>query len=360
MLFLNEIYHTKIQYAHLNPNLNILEIIAASEKNMLRVQQEFQLNNAYAVIKENIRENTNEVNTIIKDAFSRFKIEINDTLTFKSLYQLMEITATSAKLQSDYYTISPFMMKIYKLLLAKGSVADKHRYYHIKILNLMAITSFRNKDFAESVKFVSIMEGEMERNSGIFKKAFISELAIIKALNYNYTGEPKKALALLSLVKDNSINSRLIWVMCSFQQGDFNEAYKVFNTFTHSDAWYEKKMGWVWMLKKNILELLILIELDYYDLVLSRIQRFKRIFFIRLKQLGEHRVIAFIQLVNTYHENPKEVTSIEFFDQVENSFEWVGAAQEDVFVMSFYAWLKAKMEGENIYDITLKLVGRNR
>jgi len=96
--------------------------------------------------------------------------------------------------------------------------------------------------------------------------------------------------------------------------------------------------------KKNILELLLLIELDKQDLVFLRLERFKRRFSKKLKQLREKRVLTFIELVTLYYNNPKEVVSLAFAKEVEKSFVWLEKEHEDIFVMSFYAWLKAKME----------------
>jgi len=71
-------------------------------------------------------------------------------------------------------------------------------------------------------------------------------------------------------------------------------------------------------------------------------------------------VLNFIQLANYYYEYPENVTSAEFKERVEKSFEWVGAEREDVFVMSFYGWLKSKMEQRNLYTTTLDLVNQTK
>jgi len=145
---LNEIYHTKIQYAHLNVKWNLEEIIEASETNMKLFQQDFHLNRAYAVIKSRLRNTEGDsVADIIQSTFSEFHIEVNDALTYKSLFQLMELTASAAKLQSDYHSISPFMFELYNIVNAKSRLKDKHRYYHLSILNLLAVTQcvFFNK-----------------------------------------------------------------------------------------------------------------------------------------------------------------------------------------------------------------------
>lgn len=71
----------------------------------------------------------------------------------------------------------------------------------------------------------------------------------------------------------------------------------------HSDVWYEKKMGWIWVLKKSIIEILLLIELDKLELVLSRLHRFQKKFNKTFKTLQETRVLNFMRLVALYYEN---------------------------------------------------------
>lgn len=356
---LNEIYHTKIQYAHLNPKWTVRTVIAASERNMRLYQQDFRLNRAYAVIKSRLRSTgTTTVQEVIQRTFSEFRIELNEALTYKSLFQLMELMATAAKLQRDFYSISPFVLELYSLVKKKGDIKNKHRYYHLNILNLLAITEFRNKRFADSIRFTEEMEMEMKAASKVYYKRFAEKLVTLKALNYNYTGHPTEAIAILNGFMGNSLDIDLLRVMCLFQQERFSEAYQIIKGFHHSDTWYEKKMGWIWVVKKNLIEILLLTDLDKFDLVLLRLDQFKRKFSKLLRDKGEERVLIFVDLISSYYTHPKQVTTAEFKDRVEHSFEWLESEQEDIFVMSFYAWLKSKMEAENLYGITLKLVGQ--
>ena len=355
--FLNEIYQTKIQYAHLSKKLVLGDVIINAEKNLKRFRQEFQLNQAYAVIKGELRNEDTASKMVILKAFSKFDIEIDDTLTYKSLYQLMEITAVTGKLQHDFKSVSPFMMEIYQVLNNKSDLSSKHRYYHIMMLNLMAITAFRNKQFKESTEFTAAMEAQMLEEKKKYTIRFSEKLTILKALNNYYTGKPEIAFSLLNGHKGTSLDISLLLVVCLFHQSRFSEAYSALRKFQHSDAWYTKKMGWMWVLKKNMIEILVLIEFDKLDMVLLKLQRFRRHFSKKLKELDEKRVLVFVGFVELYYENPKEVTSSQFHKNVEKSFEWLGREQEDIFVLSFYAWLKAKMLGDNLYKVTLELVG---
>lgn len=356
---LNEIYHTKIQYAHLNTNWVLEEIIESSKTNMGLFQQDFHLNRAYAVIKSRLKtDEAASIADIVQSTFSEFHIEVNEALTYKSLFQLMELTATGAKMQSNFYSISPFMLELYSIVDKKSSLKNKHRYYHLNILNLLAITQFRNKKFTASMRFANEMELEMRKDKNSQHKRFAEKLAILKALNYNYTGEHEKAIAILKNFNENSLDVQLLVTMCLFQQGDFSEAYQIIKSLSHSDTWYEKKMGWVWVVKKNLIEILVLTELDKLDLVLIRLQQFKRKYSKQLQDRGEKRVLTFVKLISRYYEDPEQVITQEFKDEVENSFEWLEKEQEDIFVMSFYAWLKSKMERKNLYRATLELVGQ--
>ncbi len=358
---LNEIYHTKIQYAHLHKDIHLPEVIKASEENNKRFQQEQQLNMAYATIKSKLRTKVKTpINELITNAFSTFDIELDKTLTYKSLFQLMSITATAARLQSDYYQVSPFMLSIYHLISEKKELADKHLFYHIEILNLMAMTHFRNKNFEASMKFSEKMKEEMLKKNRLYYNRFREKLTTIEALNANYTNNAALAIDKLQSYPSESLDIELTLVMSLFQQREFSDAYQLIRNMYHSDQWYERKAGWIWVLKKNIIEILLLIELDKLDLVLSRLQSFKNKFSKRLKELGETRVINFMQLVSYYYEHPDEVTSNIFKEKVEKSFEWVGPEREDVFVMSFYAWLKAKMQGRDLYETTLDLVRQTK
>ncbi len=354
---LTEIYHTKIQYAHLNPSLELTKLKEVCQKNLQHFQQEQQLNMIYATIKQELQQSQKTpVDTIIKKAFADFTLTIDTSLTYKTLFQLLQLTATAATLQSDYHSNLPYMKQLYTLVSAKKEDTEKHLFYYIQILYLMGLAHFRNKNFEEAAFLLSKMEAAMHQKNKAYYNRFSEKFIALKGVNLNYKGNATEAIKLLQQHKNTSLDIALSLLMMLFQQKEYTQAYEIFKSMNHSDVWYEKKMGWIWVLKKSIIEILLLIELDKLDLVLSRLQRFQKKFNKRLKIMGETRVLNFIKLVALYYEKPFEVTSEAFYNKVESSFEWIGKEREDVFVMSFYAWLKAKMEERDLYEVTLELV----
>ena len=142
------------------------------------------------------------------------------------------------------------------------------------------------------------------------------------------------------------------------QKSDFKSAKTIFSKFYHTDKYYIEKAGKEWVIKKNIAEIILYIELGELDLIESRLLSFKRSYFDYLKKINQERVIIFINLITSYFKNPEKATSNGFKIKVENAFIWVNEKQEDIFVMSFYAWLKSKIESKPLYETTLALIER--
>jgi len=354
---LNEIYQTKIQYAYLNPQWHLKTIIDEFEQNQALHQRAMHLNMAYATIKNEIGTlKTGAIHDLIDRVFNDFSLQINKDLTYKSLYQLMVITAKAAKLQNDYYTISPYIIDIFTTMRQKGEVPEKYRYYHLNMLYLMAVTDFRNKRFQASKQRLAEFNAVSQRHGKNYTKVFYERITVLTALNELYTGNIGDAEAILREATSISLNGDLVFLMCLFLQERFSEAYGVFKGLKRSDDWYEKKMGWTWVLKKNIIELLLLVELDRLDLFLNRYERFKRKFNRRLTDVGEQRVLVFLTMIQQFYEHPEQVATKTFEDTVQESFEWIGREQEDIFVMSFFAWLRSKMQRRDLYKVTLEIV----
>jgi hypothetical protein len=353
---LQEIYHTHMQYAHLDPKTTLEEIIGAYQENERHYLQESRMVMGYATVQEALKSHPPNVYQVIKNQLDVFEISIDHHLSFKSLYQLMNLACEAATLKSDYAGVSILMNHIYNLVENKKHLADKHLFYHLEILYLMAGTCFRNKDFTRSQELVEELQLEMQKQKGSFKKQFLERQHLLNAWNHNYTGAPEKALEEIQRIKSPSLSTQLAEITFYFQQEDFSSARKHMKKWQHSDQFYEKKEGMLWVVQKNILEILIYIEVQQPDLVETRIKSFKKRFNKRLVELKEHRVIAFMKLLEVYYSAPQHVVEDHFHKKVERAFEWKTAAREDIFVMSFYAYLKAKMETKSIYQATLELV----
>ena len=364
---LNEVYHTKIQFAYTNPLVNIDKLIIKFENNKKNNQLEDQLNIVYAKIRQVLNKITykSEVvdfQTILNNALKEHNISINDSMSFKSLYQLITIISLSAFVTNDYLKVEPFLIQTYKTIINHKD-KEKQLYYHIQILYIIANTLFRSKKFNESLYYLNLMQKHMLNSQKKYHNTFILKYNLLLGLNLNYSNKQDEAIALLTpLTKtkhqdiESLLDIYLSLITFYFQKNDFKKAHSLFSKFYHTDHWYTEKAGAEWVIKKNLIEILLHIELNNIDLVESRLLSFKRNHFSYLKGINQERVLTYLTLIETFYKNPEKITSTVFKNKVENSFKWINKDREDIFVMSFYAWLKSKMENKNLYTTTLNLI----
>jgi len=362
---LNEIYHTQIQYAHCTPTTDLNELISKFNNNQHYYLAEERLNIVYATIREQInisvfQKKKINFNTIITNTLNKYQINIDESISFKSLYQLISIASISAFAAKNYYSIESFLIGTYQKI---ENHQQKQLYYHIQVLYLIANMYFRNKKFKEAFIYLNKMEQEMSSNNKKYYKSFDLKHQNLLALCYNFSNQNQKAINIAQPYinqKHHDLTSQLDIVLClcmyHFHNQNYQEALKNINTFHHSDKWYQQKAGNEWVIKKNLIEILIHIELDNLNLIESRILSFKRKHSTYLKSINQDRVLTFISLIEELYFKQSKRNAPEFLNKIEGSFNFLDNKQEDIFVMSFYAWLKAKTTKKNIYITTLEMI----
>lgn len=364
---LNEIYHTMIQYSYHESSPDQELVFKKFESNRAEFVAQERLNMVYAVVKKAFNDaeykgDSVNMDLLLKENFSRFGIDERMAYNFQTLYQLAQIADITGAYNKDYFKANLYFVDQIELL--KGGEGDSEKYliYHIDVLYLVANIFFRKKEFAKSMEFLDSMLEQMNRFKGKFKRDKLVKYATLKALNENFTGDYKSALETLNAVidshdysKEELLNPLLTKVMIMFQQGEIKEAQSIVSRFRHSDLWYERHIGQEWVLNKKYIEILIHIELQNTDLVDSRMNSLVRKYAKLFKTSKANNVLPFLKLIKQYDQQPDIVQSKKFKEQVEKAIEWKPIQQEDIFLSSFYAWLKAKMEGRNLYEVTLEL-----
>ncbi|WP_347924370.1 hypothetical protein [Pontimicrobium sp. SW4] len=364
---LSEIYHTQIQYSYSYKELNIDDLISKFQENEKNHHLENQLNIVYAKIRQILNEisfqgEVIDFQSILNNTLKEHNIDINESLSFKSLYQLMSIFSISAFVTNDYLNIEPFLLNTYRpILLHKHK--HKQLYYHIHVVYIIANTLFRNKKFSKSIDFLQQMHLLMQEKKGKHYNNFKLKYNLLLALNLNYSNKQKLAIKTLeSIVNENHsdieslLNINLSLITFYFQVDDFKKAHGILSKLYHTDLWYTKKAGIEWVIKKNLIEILLHIELNNIELVESRIASFKRSHFKYLKSIKQDRAITYLLLVESYYKNPEIISGYAFKEKIKSSFEWIKPEQEDIFVMSFYSWLKSKIDNKKLYPTTLNII----
>jgi hypothetical protein len=366
---LNEIYLTQIQFAHFDLSQPIEKIIQNFKTNKKQLEYEEQLNLGYAVLRRELAAIQHEsrivdFQSLIKNTIETYGISLKQGLTFKSLYQILFIANEYASINNNYSLIQPFVVKSYRFISKKADLSDKHLYYHIYILYFIANFYFRNGQFTESSTYLNSMFTELKKQSDKYYQRFCLRYFLLLSFNENYLGNfqnaieiAEKSLAFNKKTDPNDSNDiRLMLIVFYIQQNAGRNAVKEMAKLNHTDSWYEKKMGMDWTIKKCLVEILLHIQEENTELAISRIKSFKRRYKKYLLTVDEERVVQYLSFTEQYVMKPEIIKTEKFQKTIEDFIITSQNGPKDILIMSFLAWLLAKVRQKPIYETTLNLL----
>lgn len=365
-VLLNEIYHTLIQYSHVEfapEQEELFKKFKANQFNLLKIEH---LNMAYAVIRKaySVNESAQDIidlSTLIHSTFKKYDINIEESINYKSLYQLAEILDLNSANHKNYHTVDLFFIDNLNKLNSNEKLSGKHHIYHIDLLYLIANIYFRQRQFEKCTHYLNLMHTEMLKFDKQYYDSRLIKHNTLFALVNNYSG---KFIESLSTLKQLNLkfkskylaNPQLVQIMIHFQQGQLEKAKKLLITLNQTDNWYIKQVGLEWLLNKKYIEILLHIELGNIDYVDSRIESLTRKYASYFKSMTDFQVLPFLKLVKQFYHAPHIINSTKFKELVESTLTWKPNHEEDVFLISFYAWLKSKMDNKPLYETTLFII----
>lgn len=366
---LNEIYLTQIQFAHFNLSEPIEKTINKFKANKKRLEYEEQLNLGYAVLRRELAAIYHEgrivdFQALIKNTIETHGISLKQGLTFKSLYQILFIANEYASINNNFALIQTFVIKSYRFISKKNDLTERHLYYHIYILYFIANFYFRNGQFTESLNYLDLMFTELQKQAGKYYQRFCLRYFLLLAFNENYLGNFQKAIEIaeksLSSNKKTDPNDsndiRLMLIVFYIQQNAGRNAVKEMAKLSHTDSWYEKKMGMDWTIKKCLVEILLHAQQENMELALSRIKSFKRRYKKYLLTVNEERVVHYLLFVEQYVMKPEIIQTQKFQNTIEDFIIKAQNGPKDIIIMSFLSWLLAKVRRKTVYETTLELL----
>jgi hypothetical protein len=194
---------------------------------------------------------------------------------------------------------------------------------------------------------------------------FYLRYQLLTALNLFFTGFANDAISLLqeSLsntkhrskpedIADLRICITMFLALCNDQR-----SLKQLILLTRTDAWYEKKMGMLWTIRKNLMEILVHAQFSNIELAMSRLNSFRRRYKKYLLKTSEDRVLLFLRLIEKYLLKPDVAFDETYRKTVLNLLDEVG--NNDIFTLSFIAWLIARWEKKTAYKVVLTLIQGN-
>jgi Leucine-rich repeat (LRR) protein len=228
-------------------------------------------------------------------------------------------------------------------------------------LYFLANFHLRQRNFEKTASYLKEMKHLMLQNNH-YNTLFYLRHQLITALKLFFTGYADHAISLLQeslsnkkqRSKPEDIEDLRICLTMFLALRNDRGSLKQLSLLTCSDTWYEKKMGMLWTIRKNVMEILVQEQFSNIDLAMSRLNSFRRRYKKYLRETSEERVLVFLKLVERYLLKPDLLFDQAYRNMVLELLK--SAENNDIFNLSFIAWLIAKWEKKIPYQVVMKLI----
>jgi hypothetical protein len=366
---LNTIYNLQIEKAENEFADDLDLIISKRNENKLAADEEERANIANSIIHKRLRDVRKQgsdvhFGRIIQDVLREYSLSEAVSKRPALLYKLMSIARSAILAGKDFLSFEPYIIKQYHETEQQYGFSKANQYYKLSLLYMIAHVLYRNKKFTESVHYLEQLKAGLEGDGKGHFAHFYPRYTFLLVANMIFLHRNDDAIKLmehllhkakLTLSTKDQLTAQLGLSFSYFTQGAFGKANRVLMSIKRSDKWCESKMGREWILKKNLGEMIIQLELGNIDLTLNKIRSIERVFKDLLQQPVYSNVSRFMELIKFLIDNPQAVTTPAFMQHVEEKLAYTTFERTDIQEISFYAWLKSKMYSRSYYEMLLEL-----
>jgi hypothetical protein len=363
---INEILLLKLQYAHLPGAADLEALTSRFLKNQSHMQRDAKLNMAYAYLRQQLKEihfkaKVINLKALMTTTIRKYQISVQDLMSYKSIYQILFIANEYAAIQQNYGLIEHYIDQASKYIQDGANNKQPYLLYHLSILYYLSNFHLRRRDFEKSKSQLKEMKELMATDSR-YSAVFYMRYQLLCALNLYFTNEAPEAIAFLQTslknkkaaskaedIEDLQLCLTMFLALCN-DRG----SVKQLSILTRTDAWYEKKMGMLWTIRKNLMEILVHAQFSDIDLAMSRLSSFRRRYKKYLLSTSEERVLEYLKLVEQYLIKPDQVFGTKYKKAVLDLLSRI--ENNDIFTFSFIAWLIARWEKKTAYEVVLGLI----
>ena len=280
-------------------------------------------------------------------------------------HDLIVITRSAFVAKKDFFAFEAFVIQQYDQIKESGGFKPKDLDLDLNIQYIAAHTLYRNKRFDQALKYLNSMESKLDGASHNIRNQFQPRWIQLKAATMVFQNKLEDAITLLhGSLNDNTLklkpevqlNTIVNLGVYYFHAGQLQKANQTLMSIEHTDNWCEKHTGPEWVMKKNIMEVILFAEMEKEELAISRIRLLERKYGSLFKNPLYKRVKVYLSLIKKLVSNPIAATTPAFADEVERSFDWIPTEQEDIQAIGFYAWIKARMTGRTYHETLMELV----
>lgn len=330
--------------------------IRMNDLKKVEAKQKFHVSNA----KKEGRALTPELS--LKSIHRKIELTIPDANDPAFMERYCQIIRTSVASGKDYTAFERFVSRIYRRLKVAGILTDKDRELELGFLYMYAHAAYRNRKFDLCLSLCADMT-KLLGERGARQHPIYPKYMALRASAATNTGRNAEAIELMEhALKSKApntevaewLNNRINLAVYYFQAENYKKANRTLRDINLDSSHQFTFLGDEWCFKKDTIELIVQYELGNTELSLKMCDQVSERYQKMLGQSIYQRAQIFLGFVRRLLKNPEEVSTPEFMQEVKNAqLAWPGD-KEDVQAITFFCWLRAKMQKRKYYDVLLE------
>ena len=281
------------------------------------------------------------------------------------LYNILSITRSTILAKKDFYSFEPYLIQQYRNAKEQFGFSKNTHFYKLNLVYMISHVLYRNRKFAEAAKYLEEMREDLFAYNRSHIMLFYAKYTLLLAAVNCYQGNLARAIDLLksALSEDHNLFSekdkvklQLNLSIYYFMDEKYEVSIKIGTSFEHSEKWFEKNIGKEWVFKKQIMEVIMQIELDNHEIALNKIRSLERASATMFNHPLYSRAKSFLELIKKMISDPMNFMNDATQEKINKYLVVVPEEREDLQAMTFYAWLKAKFLKRNYYEVLLETV----
>ncbi len=227
---------------------------------------------------------------------------------------------------------------------------------------IMSHAYFRIRKFSKSKYHLSFLNDIMEKDH-VLLNAYGAKYISIKSSIDVLEGQLAKAvlehekfieehLNKLSIKDKLTLNLNLVAYYCC--EGAYKKAGRLLIGFQKSDSYYLNLIGMESMVRKELIRVIVQVELGNIDLALNILQKIQKQYATMFEREEYQMVPSYVKTIIQYIDNPNQNSKIVLKTMEEATDYKDSRLFDDPKLLSFYSWLKSKILGKNLYETLLQ------
>ncbi|MBL7943398.1 MAG: hypothetical protein JNM00_11555, partial [Flavobacteriales bacterium] len=349
---MDDLLSFQVQHAHVL-GLEVAPLIAQWEENKRKKESADKMRMALGMIRNQLAHarssgNIPSLESITRQAFKQIDIGKEARQDIGFMHLLLTMARSAVLPTRDYWRFEQFAVRTWSHF-SRIDKADPDVI--LDILYMIAHVKYRGRKFSEAQSYLDQMNHHLAKLSGARYSVHFGRMTLLHCALRAYGGDHSSAIQLLrQTLTDRTLkfsiahrlNMQINLCVYLFHSRKFREANRVLVNLGHSDQWLEKKMGKEWRFKRDLIHVIIQVELGHDDIALRGVRNLERNYASFLSQPFYQRAGIFAGFIRQWILNPESVKTPAFEKVLGDANIALPDEREDIQAMTFYCWLKSK------------------